>query len=59
MTSSMDLEVQYCARNYHPLPVVLARGEVVFVRDDAGNKCLDMMSWKNPARFMRLLHRNP
>lgn len=40
----MDLETQYCAHNYHPLPVVLTRGEGVFVWDDAGKKYLDMMS---------------
>lgn len=40
----MDLEAQYCAHNYHPLPVVITRGEGVFVWDDAGNKYLDMMS---------------
>lgn len=40
----MDLENQYCARNYHPLPVVLTRGEGVFLWDDAGKKYLDMMS---------------
>jgi ornithine--oxo-acid transaminase len=40
----MDLEQQYCAHNYHPLPVVLTRGEGVFVWDDEGNKYLDMMS---------------
>ncbi|MBT8101374.1 MAG: ornithine--oxo-acid transaminase [Gammaproteobacteria bacterium] len=44
MSSSMDLETQYCAHNYHPLPVVLTRGEGVFVWDDAGKKYLDMMS---------------
>jgi len=40
----MDLETQYCAHNYHPLPVVLTRGAGVFVWDEAGNKYLDMMS---------------
>ena len=44
MTSSMDLEAQYCAHNYHPLPVVLTRGKGVFVWDEAGKKYLDMMS---------------
>lgn len=44
MSSTMDLETRYCAHNYHPLPVVLARGEGVFVWDDQGNKYLDMMS---------------
>ena len=40
----MDLETQYCARNYHPLPVVLERGEGVYVWDEDGKKYLDMMS---------------
>ncbi|MGI9248501.1 MAG: ornithine--oxo-acid transaminase [Woeseiaceae bacterium] len=44
MSSSMDLEARYCAHNYNPLPVVLSRGEGVFVWDDAGKKYLDMMS---------------
>lgn len=44
MSASMALEAQYCARNYHPLPVVLTRGEGVFVWDEDGKKYLDMMS---------------
>ncbi|MCH7829373.1 MAG: ornithine--oxo-acid transaminase [Proteobacteria bacterium] len=44
MTPSMDLEAQYCARNYLPLPVVLTRGKGVFVWDENGKKYLDMMS---------------
>lgn len=44
MTNSMTLEAQYCAHNYHPLPVVLTRGEGVFVWDETGKKYLDMMS---------------
>lgn len=44
MSSSVDLETQYCAHNYHPLPVVLTRGEGVFVWDEDGKKYLDMMS---------------
>jgi len=38
------LERQYGARNYAPLPVVLTRGEGVYVWDDRGRKYLDMMS---------------
>src|SRR5579863_7860755 len=41
---TIALENQYCAHNYHPLPVVLTRGEGVYVWDDAGNRYLDMMS---------------
>ena len=44
MNSPMELEQRYCAQNYLPLPVVLVRGEGVFVWDDEGNKYLDMMS---------------
>jgi ornithine--oxo-acid transaminase len=44
MPSGLDLENQYCAHNYHPLPVVLCRGEGVYVWDEHGKKYLDMMS---------------
>jgi ornithine--oxo-acid transaminase len=44
MSDSMQLEAQYCAHNYHPLPVVLTRGKGVFVWDEDGKKYLDMMS---------------
>ena len=44
MTSRIDLEAQYCAQNYKPLPVVLTRAEGVHVWDDDGKKYLDMMS---------------
>jgi ornithine--oxo-acid transaminase len=44
MSSTIDLENKYCAHNYHPLPVVLSRGEGVFVWDENGKKYLDMMS---------------
>ena len=44
MNKSIELESKYGAHNYHPLPVVLTRGEGVYLWDDAGNKYLDMMS---------------
>ena len=44
MSSTIDLENRFCAHNYHPLPVVLSRGEGVFVWDENGKKYLDMMS---------------
>ena len=40
----IELEAKYCANNYHPLPVVLVRGEGAYVWDDAGKRYLDMMS---------------
>lgn len=39
----IDLEQQYNANNYAPLPVVLTRGEGVYVWDDAGKRYTDMM----------------
>ncbi len=44
MNSNIELESRYCAHNYHPLPVVLVRGEGVYVWDDQGKRYLDMMS---------------
>lgn len=44
MSSTIDLENRFCAHNYEPLPVVLTRGEGVFVWDEDGKKYLDMMS---------------
>lgn len=44
MSSTTDLETQYCAQNYHPLPLVLTRCKGVFVRDNEGSKYLDRMS---------------
>ena len=42
--SNIDRELQFGANNYSPLPVVLTRGEGVYVWDDQGNRYLDMMS---------------
>jgi ornithine--oxo-acid transaminase len=44
MKAEIELEGQYCARNYRPLPVVLTRGEGVWLWDSEGRKYLDMMS---------------
>src|SRR6056300_1691744 len=41
---AMDLENKYGAHNYHPLPVVLSRGEGVFVWDVEGNQYYDFLS---------------
>ena len=41
---AMKLEDQYGAHNYHPLPVVLSRGEGVFVWDAEGNRYYDFLS---------------
>ncbi len=40
----MSWENEYGAHNYHPIPVVLERGEGVFVWDVEGNKYYDFLS---------------
>jgi ornithine--oxo-acid transaminase len=40
----MQLEDKYGAHNYHPLPVVLAKGEGVYVWDVEGKKYFDFLS---------------
>lgn len=40
----MDLENKYGAHNYHPLPVVLDRGEGVYVWDVEGKRYFDFLS---------------
>lgn len=47
ITSSQEairLEDQYGAHNYHPIPVVLTRGEGVFVWDVEGKRYFDFLS---------------
>ena len=46
MTSklAMELEDKYGAHNYHPLPVVLSKGEGVYVWDVDGKKYFDFLS---------------
>ncbi|KAB8152910.1 ornithine--oxo-acid transaminase [Kordia sp. TARA_039_SRF] len=41
---AIDLEDKYGAHNYHPLPVVLSRGEGVYVWDVEGKKYYDFLS---------------
>jgi ornithine--oxo-acid transaminase len=41
---AIALEEKYGAHNYHPLPVVLSRGEGVYVWDVAGKKYFDFLS---------------
>ena len=48
MTQSQDyfigLEDKYGAHNYHPLPVVLAKGEGIHVWDTDGKRYYDFLS---------------
>ncbi|MBI5916239.1 MAG: ornithine--oxo-acid transaminase [Bacteroidetes bacterium] len=43
-TELMELEDKYGAHNYHPLPVVLSRGEGVYVWDVEGKRYYDFLS---------------
>ena len=40
----LDLEEKYGAHNYHPIPVVLAKGEGVFLWDVEGRRYYDFLS---------------
>jgi len=42
--SYLELENQFSAHNYHPLPVVLSRGQGVYVWDVDGKKYYDFLS---------------
>ena len=41
---AIELEDKYGAHNYHPLPVVLTRGEGVHLWDVEGNRYYDFLS---------------
>src|SRR5919112_5626365 len=41
---AIDLEEKYGAHNYHPLPVVLTRGEGVYLWDIEGKRYYDFLS---------------
>jgi ornithine--oxo-acid transaminase len=49
--SAVELERDYCARNYEPLPVVLVRGKGAHVWDNAGKRYLDMMAAYSAVSF--------
>ena len=50
-SSPIELENRHGAHNYHPLPVVLVRGEGVHLFDDQGRRYLDMMSAYSAVSF--------
>ena len=51
LNAAVALETRFGAHNYHPLPVVLARGEGVYLFDTAGRRYLDMMSAYSAVSF--------
>jgi ornithine--oxo-acid transaminase len=51
MHDLIELERRYCARNYQPLPVVLHKGQGVWLWDTDGKRYLDMMSAYSAVSF--------
>jgi ornithine--oxo-acid transaminase len=52
----LELAELHAAHNYHPLPVVIAEGEGVWVTDVEGNRYLDMLAAYSALNFG---HRHP
>jgi ornithine--oxo-acid transaminase len=50
-TDPIELETRHGAHNYHPLPVVISRGEGVWLFDTDGRRYLDMMSAYSAVSF--------
>jgi ornithine--oxo-acid transaminase len=42
--TAIEVEARYCAHNYEPIPVVLARGEGAYLWDTSSRRYIDMMS---------------
>ncbi len=42
--TAMELEQRYLAQNYHPLPVVLSRGEGIYLYSPEGERYIDCLS---------------
>ena len=51
MKTHIDFETRYTAQNYKPLPVVLSRGEGVWLWDVEGRRYLDMMGAYSAVSF--------
>jgi ornithine--oxo-acid transaminase len=51
MSDKIALERRYGARNYDPLPIVLSRGEGVWLYDEQGRRYLDMLSAYSAVSF--------
>ena len=52
----IDTVEQYAAHNYHPLPIVVAQAEGVWVEDVEGKRYMDMLAAYSAVNFG---HRNP
>ncbi len=47
----LDLDEQWCAHNYHPLPVVISSAEGAWVTDVTGKRYLDMLAGYSALNF--------
>lgn len=56
MSRIIAAEAEHVAHNYHPLPVVIARGEGAWVTDVEGKRYLDLLSAYSALNFG---HRHP
>lgn len=56
MTDILQLEDQFGAHNYHPLPIILTRGEGSWVYDADGKRYLDLLAAYSALNFG---HRHP
>ncbi|MCK5688121.1 ornithine--oxo-acid transaminase [Myxococcota bacterium] len=50
-TDHIDMVEEFSAHNYHPLPVVIAEADGVWVTDVEGNKYLDMLAAYSAVNF--------
>jgi ornithine--oxo-acid transaminase len=48
---AIEFEHEHCARNYHPLPVVISEAEGAWVTDVEGRRYLDMLSAYSAINF--------
>lgn len=52
----MKMDEEYCAHNYHPIPVVISKAEGIWVHDPEGNRYMDCLSAYSS---MNTGHRHP
>ncbi len=50
-TTAMDLVDRFSAHNYHPLPIVVAKAEGVWVEDPEGTRYMDMLAAYSAINF--------
>ena len=51
----IELVERWAAHNYHPLPIVVAKAEGVWVEDADGNRYMDMLAAYSAVNFGHLI----